>query len=690
MCKCLLVLPFLICLNLTQIFCQDEVADSQDVSIIIQEPRTKQVTSDLDGGQGHGSRIRQWQKKLLWTRKRSFGSSVTTPDSLDMQGWLETGLPSVEYSVLSSPSNCCANYSKTIQGAKNTHIRLVILDIYLLPGSNLTILEAEEDDLPPSSRPTMAQSIANVLHITIDQPETTNDPEFQEQPSFTALYWEVPVAGEQWRRKPYAQCPIAHQAVYGGQVVLKSAPVSPQDYIYDCIWVIRKPSTGWSIYVKIIEMQLHGLVEVRDGLHATSPLIVSNRNGSSLESLRQPEVGYWSSDHGGLYLRVIKPVNEGFLTFVYGIAKMKVDEFDDCKFRYLGFDLMPGWHCQEPSVCIPLNHTCNGVNNCPLGQDELYCDTEDECKHAFEKWCWTTKGCVHRLLEFCPEDKCPQDRPFRCDYFTKCYSQLEKCNGLVYCDDGKDERGCPKTSKGLSTKTIVIIVCVSGLFTILPSVILCCWDDPVERDLQRAQEAFTNLCDLYSGRTLLTQIQAARRAGTLGVDQEARTTNHRPTFQASTNQEEVILLNPQDHAETQTHTADNAHLSVPAVETASPRRPPRTLPNVNSQHETHESSSTSPTRGSNSTPEYSPPNTTRDHLSPPPYLLQPDVAALEHPLPEERQNHDPPPYLIPPGGATADGLPPDTEGPPPYESVQHMSPDTTPQGEPGHPPAYSH
>ena len=669
--------------------------DLSDPSVIVQKAQ--------DGGSAKtsgGSEYPQtetawrWQKKWLWTRKRSHSSSEALDDP-DMRGWLHSGRPNISFKYIYYPREkvctSCSSHDTTLRSSPGTQIRLVFLDVYLLPGSHLSIDQAETQ--PPDGSQSVtrfsAQSITNELHIIIHQPQSKATLKWFEQPSYTAMYWEIPSTEDIWKRRPWTQCPAVSSAVIGGKVSLPdSGPVLANLYIYDCVWVVRVTWTEWGVYVRVTDMDLgSGLLEVRHGLNYSGDLLASNSNGSDLASLKQPAMGFLGQSKGGLYVRVVKPINDGHITFVYGVWSPLHTDTRSCWFEYQGHDLMKGWGCRDPLMCIPFNNTCNGIENCPDGSDEekaLCHETTQEptvCPEESHKQC-PNGECVHKTLQLCPEEKCPEERPFRCDFLgnlvTKCYSQLERCNGFQYCRDNKDERGCPKSKSGLSTKTIVIIVCVSGLFTILPSIILCCWDDPMERDMRRAQQAFNNMCDIYSGRTLLTQIQAARRTAAVSVEHDGRP-ELRPTYPRGTVQEEVILLGPTDGVEPQPPATRNNMLVVPAVETLSPRRPtPRPIISTTPPLSRSPSSETNPSCGQPSPPDQSPPELHPSMLAPPPYLLQPDVAALEHPPLTEEGSTAPPPYLLLPGGATADGLPPDSEAPPPYEVMQHVqSPDAS-------------
>lgn len=78
------------------------------------------------------------------------------------------------------------------------------------------------------------------------------------------------------------------------------------------------------------------------------------------------------------------------------------------------------FRCSSSTKCLKGNLVCNGVKDCPNGEDEEDC------------------------VDTCNEDE------FSCvDY---CMPKSVLCNGVRDCPDGSDERRCSVTSKPSSSK----------------------------------------------------------------------------------------------------------------------------------------------------------------------------------------------------------------------------------------------
>ena len=74
------------------------------------------------------------------------------------------------------------------------------------------------------------------------------------------------------------------------------------------------------------------------------------------------------------------------------------------------------YKCKD-SYCIAYRRVCDGINDCPLGQDEMYCN----------------------------DLVCPG--LLRCRNSSTCIHPSEICDGYQHCKDGDDERACKTLSK---------------------------------------------------------------------------------------------------------------------------------------------------------------------------------------------------------------------------------------------------
>ncbi len=87
---------------------------------------------------------------------------------------------------------------------------------------------------------------------------------------------------------------------------------------------------------------------------------------NDLQSIEQPLGGFTS--HRGIYVRVHKPIDRGHFHFIYGIYKHVTSE-EHCKFKHQGKEYA-GFKCVKADWCIPMEHVCNQLPNCPDESDE--------------------------------------------------------------------------------------------------------------------------------------------------------------------------------------------------------------------------------------------------------------------------------------------------------------------------------
>lgn len=121
--------------------------------------------------------------------------------------------------------------------------------------------------------------------------------------------------------------------------------------------------------------------------------------------------------------------------------------------------------------CLKASLRCDGVNDCSSGQDEIGCPSL--CTFSFEFQCRLSAGtgratdprcvpqnfvcdgvseCQHGEDEVCAIDRklCATDAYWTCKSGRHCIRAENRCDGLLHCPDGSDERGCPAPSTTLA------------------------------------------------------------------------------------------------------------------------------------------------------------------------------------------------------------------------------------------------
>ena len=385
--------------------------------------------------------------------------------------WLEEGVPPLgRYDVLTSPHYPRYvveewNYECKPDGDK---INFVCIDFDLPPWATVVIKEGEyhsqvfTSGAPP--RPVVWMTSQTLkIELAINSSLMTHVTEVPHV-GFKCFIWRVPGEEglEDWLPIPNTTCPGAIQfdeKSRSGTVSL--GPPLPFNanpgYLNDCIWRIKVPKIvpnqlqSSLVYIRVTDMLINGLVEIRAGNSSAAKLLASNAHkGPELTALNQPDEGFISRDD--LYVRVVKRANEGFFTFIYGEFSYH-NQY--CSSVITGGDT--GFHCRSMPWCIPSIDVCNSILNCPNGEDELEenCvfnkgregstdnSSADTFSTAFPPFCPTGwklchGRCVNHIIP-CPSDgSCPKNQ-VACDGGRTCFTQEQWCDGKPHCEDGGDE-----------------------------------------------------------------------------------------------------------------------------------------------------------------------------------------------------------------------------------------------------------
>ncbi|XP_041436835.1 transmembrane serine protease 2 L homeolog isoform X2 [Xenopus laevis] len=123
-------------------------------------------------------------------------------------------------------------------------------------------------------------------------------------------------------------------------------------------------------------------------------------------------------------------------------------------------------YCSYSYTCIYYYQICNGVQDCPYGDDERNCATKTPSIPTCQMYCSYTSTCIYGYqicngVQDCAygddERNCATKTPsiptcqLYCSYYYTCIYAYQICNGVLDCPFGDDERNCVIATTGTPT-----------------------------------------------------------------------------------------------------------------------------------------------------------------------------------------------------------------------------------------------